>query len=417
MRTDLHPRKKALNKKNLPMYAMIFVKMKTKLAIFLLICTTILSAQTNFYPNRELNYPIWPNCETSNTYLSEQIACSEEAFTNFFRDKINWAKASTIPISRAQVYLSIDYTGNVSGYGIVNCCDPQLAKQLLVALSQVPNHWLPGNQSNNSGITSEQAYKIDARIYAELFWSIQSRNLDSLQFYKLIGLRRRPYDYGRVTPIGDFLDYPGQVKALTKHMVFDMKIPARLEKEMRIKDTLILRGVINLNGYLDSIKILQNPNKRLTASTIRLLKPIYWANRDSSGCKQTRFVFAKFVFNLLWSIKEVRHPLVTYPEYYEAGYIFPEGSTGLLRFIHSKLEIPPQLLGERDRSSSTCKLQLFINSDGQIYYSRVIKSVHPVIDQRILSIIMQKNQWGNSRSRGRVGEAVMDVEVFVPMER
>lgn len=394
---------------------MTFVWMKTKLIIFLLICTAISSAQTNFYPDRELHYPIWPNCETGNTYLSEQIACSEEAFTNFLRDKINWAEAFTTPISRAQVYLSIDHTGSVSGYGIVNCCDAPLAKQLLAALSQVPNHWLPGNQSNNSGTTSEQAYKIDARIYAELFWSSQSRNLDSLQFYKLIGVRWRPYDYGRVTPIGDFLDYPGQVKALSKHMVFDMKIPARLEKKISIKDTLILQGVINLDGYLDSIKILQNPNKRLTSSTIRLLKPIYWAKNDSSGCNQTRIVFAKFVFNFRWVIGNKRNPLVTYPEYYEAGYCFPEGSLGLLRFIHSKLEIPPQL-GERDRSSSTCKLQLFINSDGQIYYSRVIKSVHPVIDKRIQSIIMQKTQWVNSRSRGRVGEAVMDLEVFVPME-
>ncbi|WP_373551623.1 hypothetical protein [Haliscomenobacter sp.] len=391
--------------------------MKTKLAIFLLICTTTSSAQTNFFPNRELNYPIWPNCETGNTYLSEQIACSEEAFTNFLRSKINWAEVSTTPISRAQVYLSIDHTGNVSGFGIVDCCDAQLAKQLLAALSQVPNHWLPGNQSNNSGTTSEQAYKIDARIYAELFWSTQSRNLDSLQFYKLIGFRRRPYDYGRVTPIGDFLDYPGQVKALTKHMVFDMKIPARLEKKISIKDTLILRGVINLDGYLDSIKILQNLNKRLTASTIRLLKPIYWVKSDSSGCNQTRIVFAKFVFNLnRWVMENERHPLVTYSEYHQAGYSFPEGSSGLLRFIHSKLEIPPQL-SESDLHSSTGKFQLFFNSDGQIYYSRVIKSVHPMIDQRIQSIIMQKTQWVNSRSRGHVGEAVMDVEVFVPMER
>ncbi len=365
--------------------------MKTKLIIFLLICTTISSAQTNFYPDRELHYPIWPNCETGSIYLSEQIACSEETFTNFLRSKINWAEVSTTPISRAQIYLSIDYTGNVSGYGIVNCCDAPLAKQLLVALSQVPNHWLPGNQSNNSGTTSEQAYKIDARIYAELFWSSQSRNLDSLQYYKLIGFRRRPYDYGRVTPIGDFLDYPGQAKALSKHMIFNMKIPAKLEKKISIKDTLILRGVINLNGYLDSIQILENLDKRLTTSTIRLLKPIYWVKSDSGGCNQIRIVFAKFVFNLKrWVMENERHPLVTYSEYHQTGYSFPEGSSGLLRFIHSKLEIPPQLR-ESDLHSSTGKFQLFFNSDGEIYYSRVIKSVHPVIDQRILSIIMQKN--------------------------
>lgn len=391
--------------------------LKTSFSIILSINALISLAQTDPYPNKELNYPIWPSCEKDNTYLSEQIACSEEAFTNFLRDKINWAEVSTTPISRAQVYLSIDHTGNVSGYGIVNCCDAQLAKQLLGALSQVPNHWLPGNQSNNSGTISEQAYKIDARIYAELFWSSQSRNLDSLQFYKLIGFRRRPYDYGRVTPIGDFLDYPGQAKALSKHMVFDMKIPAKLEKKISIKDTLILRGVINLNGYLDSIQILENLDKRLTASTIRLLKPIYWAKSDSNGCNQTRIVFTKFVFNLKrWVMENERQPLVTYSEYHQTGYSFPESSSGLLRFIHSKLEIPPQLSGS-DLHSSTGKFQLFFNSDGQIYYSRVIKSVHPIIDQRILSIIMQKPQWVNSRSRGYVGEAVMDVEVFVPMER
>lgn len=389
---------------------------RASLYLPLLMCSIISLAQTAPYPNKELNYPIWPSCEKSSAYITEQKNCTEEAFATFLRAKINWAEVSTTPIARAQVYLSIDYTGNVSGYGIVNCCDAPLAKQLLAALSQVPNHWLPGNQSNNSGTTSEQAYKIDARIYAELFWSSQSRNLDSLQFYKLIGVRWRPYDYGRVTPIGDFLDYPGQVKALSKHMVFDMKIPARLEKKISIKDTLILRGVINLDGYLDSIKILQNPNKRLSASTIRLLKPVYWVKSDSGGCNQIRIVFAKFVFNLERTMKDERDPFITYSENHQAGYSFPEGSSGLLMFIHSKLEIPPQL-NKGDLHSSTGKFQLFFNSDGQIYYSRVIKSVHPVIDQRILSIIMQKKQWVNSRSRGYVGEAVMDVEVFVPMER
>jgi hypothetical protein len=390
--------------------------MKTKLAIFLLICTSISSAQTNFYPDQELNYPIWPNCETGNTYLSEQVACSEEAFTDFLRSKINWNKGSTTPISRAQVYLSIDHTGNVVGYGIVNCCDEQLARQLLAALSQVPNHWLPGNQSNNSGTTSEQAYRIDARIYTELFWSTQSQNLDSLHFYKLEGVVRRPYDDGRVKCIGDFLDYPGQVKALTRHMIFDVKIPARLEKKLSTRDTLILQGVINTDGLLDSIKILKNPDKKLIASTMRLLTPVQWAASYSSGFNQARIVFAKFVFNLKWAMKDERHPLITYSENHQAGYSFPEGSSGLLRLIYSKLEIPPQL-SDNDLSSSICKLQLFFNSDGQIYYSRIIKSVHPIIDQRILSIIIQRPQWVNSRSQGRVGIVVMDVDVFVKIER
>jgi hypothetical protein len=284
-----------------------------------------------------------------------------------------------------------------------------------VALSQVPNHWLPGNQSNNSGTISEQAYKIDARIYADLFWSSQSQNLDSLHFYKLEGAIRRPYDDGRVKCIGDFLDYPGQVKALTRHMIFDVKIPARSEKKLSNRDTLVFQGMINPDGVLDSIKTLQSPDKKLTASTMRLLKPVHWIKSDSCGCNQARIVFAKFVFNLEWTMEDERRPFITYSQNYQAGYIFPEGSFGLLKFIHSKLEILPQL-GESDRSSSNCKLQLFFNSDGQIYYSRIIKSIHPIIDHRILAIIIQRPQWVNSRSNGRVGKVVMDVDVFVPFE-
>lgn len=121
---------------------------KTSLSIILSINALISLAQTYPYPNKELNYPIWPSCEKSSAYIAEQKNCTEEAFATFLRAKINWAEVSTTPIARAQVYLSIDYTGNVSGYGIINCRDTQLAKQLLSALSQVPTGWLSGNQSN-----------------------------------------------------------------------------------------------------------------------------------------------------------------------------------------------------------------------------------------------------------------------------
>jgi hypothetical protein len=383
--------------------------MKTKLAIFLLICTTISSAQTNFYPDRELNYPIWPSCEKSSTYIAEQKNCTEEAFATFLRAKINWAEVSTTPIARAQVYLSIDYTGNVSGYGIINCRDTQLAKQMLSALSQVPTGWLPGNQSNIFNSWIDQVQLIDARIYAELFWGTQT--LDSLHFYKLIGVARDSYKYYEATAVGDLLDYPGQVEVLIKQLNEDEKISKRLKKKPNVQDSLTLRGMMSSNGLIDSIQIRQSSDNKLTNATIHLLQSIPWTPIDYYGFDQPRIFFAKFGFK-----RKIRYPKGT--ELFSIrpnGFMFPDGSAAALRFIHKNLEIPSNLT-DSDLVSPIFNVQLFFNPDGHIYYYRFKESVHPIIDQRIAAILVAGPAWETKRMNGKNYRAVMELTYRVQIE-
>ena len=391
--------------------------MKTKLTIFLLICTAISSAQTNFHPDRELNYPIWPSCEKSSAYITEQKNCTEEAFATFLRAKINWAEVSTTPIARAQVYLSIDYTGNVSGYGIINCRDTQLAKQLLSALSQVPTGWLPGNESTYLNGYVDQADVIDARIYAELFWSNQT--LDSLRFYKLIGVARKPYVFYEVTAIGDFLDYPGQVRALTQRLISDLKIQARLEKKPDTeKDSFMLHGMLNSRGLIDSLQILQSSDSAFAKATVSVLQSIPWTPIDYYGFSLPRVFLAKFIFKPATRYPkgtEVFYPGHYYTDFYQSGFSFPNGSLGALKFIHDNLEIPPHLTN-RDLASSICEIQLFFNPDGRIYNYRFKSSIHPIVDQRIASILTEGPTWKLDRKSNYGLKAIMELTYRVQIE-
>lgn len=361
------------------------LKISTRIA--LLLCPIISFTQDNLYPDKELNYPIWPTCEKSTAYMAEQKTCSEEAFTHFLRAKINWTQVSAKPISRAQVYLSIDYTGNVGGYGIINCSDNELAKKLLHALSQVPNSWLPGNQSNIFNSRVDQAHVIDARIYAELFWSAQM--LDSLRFYNLIGVVRQPYEHYEVTAIGDFLDYPGQVKALTQQLISNRKIQSSLKKKPDTKkDSFMLRGMLNSNGLIDSFQILQSSDSKLTNTTLHVLQSIPWTPIDYYGFNQPRVFSAKFIFK---PKKRYSKGTEVFPVY-QNGFNFPDGSAAALRFIYDRLKIPPHL-SDNDLLSSIFEIQLFFNPDGRIYNYRFKHSVHPIIDQLIASILMEGPAW------------------------
>lgn len=386
--------------------------LKISLGILFLMCPIISFAQDDAYPDKELNYPIWPTCAKNSAYMAKQKTCSEEAFTHFLRAKINWAEVSTTPISRAQVYLSIDYTGNVSGYGIINCSDTQLATQLLGALSQVPTDWLPGNQSNIFNSDVDQAHVIDARIYAALFWSTQT--LDSIRFYKLIGVARKPYEHYEVTAIGDFLDYPGQVKALTQRLIYNRKIQARLKKKPDTqKDSFMLRGVLHSSGLLDSLQMLQSSDRKFTNTTLHSLRSIPWTPVDYYGFNQPRVFSAKFIFQ---PQKRYSKRTEVFPVY-QNGFNFLDGRAAALRFIYDRLKIPPHL-SDNDLLSSIFEIQLFFNPDGRIYNYRFKSSVHPIIDQLIASILMEGPawQWRPSLNISRGFKTVMELTYRVQIE-
>lgn len=401
----------------MPVMTIILTQLKISLGILLLLYSIICFAQDSAYPEKEFNYPIWPTCEKSRAYMAEQKTCTEEAFTHFLRAKIKWPQVSTTPISRAQVYVSIDHMGNVSGYGIINCSDTQLAKQLLGALSQVPTGWLPGNESTYLNGYVDQADVIDARIYAELFWSNQT--LDSLRFYKLIDVARKPYVFYEVTAIGDFLDYPGQVKALTQRLISDLKIQARLEKKPDTeKDSFLLQGMLNSNGLIDSIQILQSSDSTFANATVSALQSIPWTPIDYYGFSQPRVFLAKFIFKPATRYPkgtEVFYPGHYYTDFYQSGFSFPKGSLGALKFIHDNLEIPPHLTNS-DLASSICKIQLFFNPDGRIYNYRFKSSIHPIVDQRIASILMEGPMWELERKSNRGLKAIMELTYRVRIE-
>ena len=78
---------------------------------------------------------------------------------------------------------------------------------------------------------------------------------------------------------------------------------------------------------------------------------------------------------------------------------FPGGRQGLMIFLSQNLTYPKE--AEKNRIEGKVLVQFVVNRDGSIVDSRVIKSVHPLLDAEALRVVNLMPKWKPGEVKGK----------------
>lgn len=93
---------------------------------------------------------------------------------------------------------------------------------------------------------------------------------------------------------------------------------------------------------------------------------------------------------------------------------FPGGGTALLKFIAGNLELAPK---SRDCYFGTITvIQFIIDENGKINSPKIVRSIHPDIDEACLKLIAKMPKWLPAEQRGQPVRTQMNLPIRVRLE-
>lgn len=83
----------------------------------------------------------------------------------------------------------------------------------------------------------------------------------------------------------------------------------------------------------------------------------------------------------------------------ERAPMYPNGAAGINEHLRKNLQYPPEALKKRLRGEVI--VDFVIGLDGKVEEARVVKSVHPLLDQEAVRVIEAMDRWIPARQGGK----------------
>ena len=92
----------------------------------------------------------------------------------------------------------------------------------------------------------------------------------------------------------------------------------------------------------------------------------------------------------------------------EQGPMYPNGEAGVLQYIMENLKYPQE--AKKERIEGKVILSYYIEKDGSIGEIKVVKSVHPLLDNEAIRVIKSMDKWKPAIQRGEIVRILLQQE-------
>ncbi len=197
-------------------------------------------------------------------------------------------------------------------------------------------------------------------------------------------------------------EYPGGKVALMKFIAKNVKYPEEAKKH-KVQGRVFIRFVVKKDGGVDQTTIVRSIHPLLDKEAIRVVELL---PKWKPGRQKGEAVDVWYTVPINFQLQGNKNNEVSRPDVRPK---FPGGTKALQKFIADNIKYPEEAK-KRDIKGRVF-VQYTITKDGSIDSIKVVKPVHPLLDNEAIRVIKLLPKWEPAKKDGKA----IDVKFTVPI--
>ncbi|MFA5470212.1 MAG: M56 family metallopeptidase [Bacteroidales bacterium] len=191
--------------------------------------------------------------------------------------------------------------------------------------------------------------------------------------------------------------YPGGEKALMEYISKSIRYPTKA-LENGISGKVICSFVIDSKGKVTNIQVIRSIDPDLDREAVRVIENMPdW----TPGKQRGKIVPVRYTMPIIFKLQAEPSEETVKEEFLNPDEmpVFPGGEKALMEYINNELRYPKTAYENGIQGRVICNY--VIDSQGKVTNSKVIRSVHPDLDQEALRVIQKMPDWTPGQKDGK----------------
>ena len=206
--------------------------------------------------------------------------------------------------------------------------------------------------------------------------------------------------------------FPGGTGELIKFISKNIKYPAEA-KAKKIEGRVIVQMIVEKDGSLSGIEIKRGVDPLLDQEAIRVVKSMpKWTPAKQKGKHVRVRYILPVAFSLQGGENTIQEHQVQFPneddvikpdkngiyQLVEEQANFPGGMSELMKWLQGNVQYPEAC--EKDKVEGRVIVAFVVNKDGSIKDAKILRNVHPLLDQEALRVVNLMPTWIPGKVKG-----------------
>lgn len=187
-----------------------------------------------------------------------------------------------------------------------------------------------------------------------------------------------------------------------KFIATNLKYPKEAV-EKNIQGKVFIQFIVEKDGQLSNFKVLRSAHPQLDEEALRVVK---LSPKWNPGKQRGKAVRVSFTFPITFSLQNTDNKISTEQtdvnEVYTVVEEMPkygDNDLAFRKFIAENMKYPEE--AAKDGIQGKVFVQFVVEQDGQVSNCKILKSIHPLLDQEALRVVQLSPKWIPGKQRGK----------------
>ncbi len=203
--------------------------------------------------------------------------------------------------------------------------------------------------------------------------------------------------------------YPGGAEAMTKWLAANLKYPEAALKG-NISGRVFVTFVVDKDGTILNPEILRSVHPALDQEALRVVKAM---PKWTAGKMRGKAVKVKMSVPIIFRLSndggtgDIFAVVEDQPQ-------FPGGSEAMMKWIAANVKYPEA--AQKENISGRVFVSFVIDKDGTILEPKILRSVHPALDQEALRVVKAMPKWIPGKMRGKSVKTTFSIPIVFRLQ-